>query len=95
MNMKYTAKTYIPTDGATMDEHDLVDLRVIELTLQNPKPGTLAASAVQRLIELRNKRDEQRFPAASHPITGALCFCQSHCQGPTCECWCHHVADLP
>lgn len=74
-----------------MDEDDLADLRVIELALQNPRPGSLAARVIHHLSEQSRARDAKRFPTLAHAITGALCFCQSHCEGANCHCWCHDM----
>lgn len=77
------------TDGAYMDEQDVADLRAIELALMNPRSGTPAALALDELSAHANKLDAQRFPRSSHPVTGALCFCQAFCEGAACHCWCH------
>lgn len=77
------------SDGAIMDEKDLADLRAIELALQNPRPGTAAASMLEQLTTEAKRQDAQLFPTESHPITGALCFCRAYCEGAACQCWCH------
>lgn len=79
---------HIP-DGAIMDKQDLTDLHVIELALQNPRPGSPAASVLERLTAQAQKQDAQRFPSVAHPSTGALCFCRAFCEGAACHCWCH------
>lgn len=80
---------YFASDGAIMDEHDLAELRLIELALQNPRPGTPAAARLEQLAAESRKRDAERFPTATHSSTGALCFCQVRCEGGACRCWCH------
>jgi hypothetical protein len=80
---------HIDVDGAIMDDNDVVDLRVIELALQNPRSGTIAGAVLDELATRTRQRDMQHFPTVSHPRTGALCFCRSHCSGDPCQCWCH------
>jgi hypothetical protein len=80
---------HIDVDGAIMDDDDMADLRVIELALQNPRSGTPAAATLDHLIARVQRRDAHLFPTISHPRTGALCFCRTHCSGDPCRCWCH------
>jgi hypothetical protein len=79
----------IASDGGIMDDNDMVDLRAIELALQNPKPGTPAARTLEQLAARARELDAQMFPTSSHPTSGLLCFCRAHCAGTHCHCWCH------
>lgn len=78
-----------------MDEQDLTDLRVIELALSNPRSGTPDALVLEQLAHQSRRLDAQRFPRSSHPVTGALCFCQAFCEGAACHCWCHEGEESP
>jgi hypothetical protein len=72
-----------------MDERDWTDLRVIELALRNPRSGTPEAETLRQLSAQCHEQDSRQFPTATHPRTGALCFCRVHCDGARCRCWCH------
>lgn len=72
-----------------MDELDVTDLRVIELALMNPRSGTPAAQMLEQLTAEARRADLERLPRTIDAATGALCFCQSFCEGAGCHCWCH------
>jgi hypothetical protein len=76
------------------DDDDLADLFAIELALQNPVGGTVSALALEQLNARARERDARMFPSVFNPISGALCFCQKHCVGEYCHCWCH-VGESP
>jgi hypothetical protein len=81
---------------AKMDDYDLAHLRLIELALANPPPGSPAAAELRRLTEHVRIADAQQFPYPEHPVTGALCACRVHCDGTVvCGCWCHDPRGLP
>lgn len=86
--MSYT-NIRLARDGVIMDDNDWSDLRVIELALQNPRPGTPAALSLEQIAAKATERDAQRFPSTTHPRSGALCFCRAYCEGASCHCWCH------
>lgn len=89
------ALTYkLPRKADGMDDQDSIDLQLIELALQNPAPGTLAARVFRELAAQAREHDEKRFPTATHAATGALCFCAVHCEGAHCHCWCHREEAL-
>jgi hypothetical protein len=79
--------TVVDGDGVLYD--DRTDLLAIELALQNPQPGTPAALTLEKIAARARERDSQLFPSIVHPISGALCFCQTRCTGAHCHCWCH------
>ncbi len=71
-----------------MDEYEAELIRVVELSLQNPKTGTPAARELSMLVEKTREYEARIYPMAMHPRTGQACACAIHC-ARGCECWCH------
>lgn len=83
-----------PHISADAHDYERTLMRMVELALANPSPGTAEETELHMLSERTRRYESALFPIRTHPRNGDVCACQSHCAGAACTCWCH-TSEVP
>lgn len=86
-----SAFPHIPADA---HDYERALMRMVELTLANPSPGTAEETELHMLSERTRRYESAVLPFRAHPGNGDVCACQLHCAGAACACWCH-TSEVP